>query len=274
MIVLHKYSGAGNVFVLLDGRGEDVSEFRLAERITELCNRYCTDGLMILVDDDTLDFGMEFYNPDGSGGMMCGNGGRCIAAFADSLGIRPSDGRKYHFRAPDGPHGAEILSHEKGGRKIVRLRMKDVDDFHPVLKGWYVDTGTRHYVQFVPDVEAVDVDKEGRRLRWNDVFAPIGSNVNFVSRDASGVLHVRTFEKGVERETLACGTGITASAIADWLDRDCASDVERAAFITTDSALRRSVRARIDDLSVDFRPDNGRITEVFLTGPAEEIPLT
>lgn len=113
-VKLYKMSGAGNDFVVLDGRGVDVSEFRRPERIAELCREYRTDGLMIL-DNGGADFRMEFYNPDGSGGMMCGNGGRCIVAFADWLGIDPSAPDHYTFLAPDGLHSAEILSRPESG---------------------------------------------------------------------------------------------------------------------------------------------------------------
>ena len=113
-VKLYKMSGAGNDFVVLDGRGVDVSEFRRPERIAELCREYRTDGLMIL-DNGDADFRMEFYNPDGSGGMMCGNGGRCIVAFADWLGIAPSTPDHYTFLAPDGLHSAEILSRPESG---------------------------------------------------------------------------------------------------------------------------------------------------------------
>ena len=366
MIELHKYSGAGNTFVVLDGRGEDVSSFRRPEVISDLCKRFglpeahgpvrpfgaippttwappgkpgtcptpCespqgtfaltgavtgdhavrglpanltakpADGLMILGADAEADFSMEFYNPDGTGGMMCGNGGRCIVAFADSLGIRPADGKLYRFRAPDGPHEAEILS-RSDGRLTVRLKMIDVHEFYPVLDGWFVNTGTRHFVKFVPDSDAVDVDSEGRRLRWNEAFAPIGANVNFVSLDPDGALRVRTFEKGVEGETLACGTGITASALAAYLaSRERGKNIidlfghrERGkSFLGQKKCPRNSfppfstipthtaslpaptgnpvsfmIQARQDRLSVDFIPEADSFTEVYLTGPAEEL---
>ncbi|MBR5075545.1 MAG: diaminopimelate epimerase [Bacteroidales bacterium] len=343
---LHKYSGAGNDFVVLDGRSEDVSAFRTPECIAALCDRKSgflpavaqaaessrraagnyfsgrfaekpisappsaagmrrgADGLMILTDDPEYDFRMEFYNPDGSGGMMCGNGGRCIVAFADALGLKPRDGRVFRFQAADGPHTAEILARE-GARKTVRLRMIDVHTFYPALDGWFVDTGTRHFVRFVPDADAVDVEEEGRQARWDPVFAPVGANANFVSVDPDGTLRVRTFEKGVEGETLACGTGITASAIAAYLvsSQAHASELDNT---SADSSLRaggpsfagheKSVRqilghpcsttpahesafgvsydiqARIDRLAVEFRPlpDGSGFTDVYLTGPAEE----
>jgi diaminopimelate epimerase len=315
MAELHKYSGAGNDFVVLDGRTEDVSAFRSPERIAALCDRergfaaadgrVGADGLMILTDDPDYDFRMEFYNPDGSGGMMCGNGGRCIVAFADALGIAPADGRVYRFVAADGGHTGEILSRD-GACKTVRIKMIDVRTFYPVLDGWFVDTGTRHFVRFVPDVEAVDVETEGRTARWDPVFAPVGANANFVSVDPDGTLRVRTFEKGVEGETLACGTGITASAIAAYLTgiisaESAAESSRRAAgnYFSDKFAekpisaplsaadpvrengsetaaagpcgIRYEIQARIARLGVDFRAGGDCFTDVYLTGPADEI---
>ena len=285
MLQLHKYSGAGNDFVVLDGRTEDLSAYRSPATISALCGKFGTDGLMILSDDVDYDFRMEYYNSDGSGGMMCGNGGRCIVAFADALGIRPRDGQMYYFLAADGPHTGEILARD-GDRKVVRIRMIDVRTFHPALDGWFLDTGTRHFVRFVPDVEAVDVEEEGRRARWDPAFAPVGANANFVSVDAEGVLHVRTFEKGVEGETLACGTGITASAIAAYLV-GCGSAVSqpftRAGSGTSEAPgpdsgetaaaepTRYEVQARIARLAVEFVPKGDCFTDVYLTGPADEI---
>ena len=281
MVQLHKYSGAGNDFVVLDGRTEDVSAFRSAERIAELCDRRSgfaaadgrigADGLMILTDDPDYDFRMEYYNSDGSGGMMCGNGGRCIVAFADALGLQPADGRVFRFVAADGPHTGEILARD-GDCKTVRIRMIDVHTFHPALDGWFLDTGTRHFVRFVPDVEAIDVETEGRQARWDPLFAPIGANANFVQRLPGGGIKVRTFEKGVEGETLACGTGITASTIAAWfsageISRQARNDKKDASLGRNDS-VHTPVRARQDDLSVDFTPVGpDTFTAVYLTGP-------
>jgi len=254
---LYHFSGAGNNFIVLDGREAEID--REVARIQALCAQYHTDGLMILGCEDGYDFRMEFYNPDGSGGMMCGNGGRCITAFADELGIHPADGKRFHFLAPDGPHTAEILEKNEQGW-IIRLQMKDVEGVKAVLGGYFLDTGTRHFVQFVPDTEAVDIEQEGPRYRWDPAFAPQGANANFVERRPGGGLRVRTFEKGVEGETLACGTGITASAIAAWFD---------ATESAIGSPVHTPVRARQDDLAVDFTPlGHDRFTGVFLTGPA------
>ena len=270
---LYKFSGAGNDFVVIDGREGDVSSFREVARIEALCREFKTDGLMILgqempdqvghdgvvvmadPDRPSVDFTMEFYNPDGSGGMMCGNGGRCIVAFADYLGIRPASGDVFLFRAPDGLHTGEILERPEDGLWEVRIKMIDVHGVTPMLGGLFLNTGTRHFVKFVDDVEQVDIDTEGKALRWDPAFAPIGTNVNFVHVAPDG-LHVRTFEKGVEGETLACGTGLTASAIAAY-----------AAGVIPDADVR--LRARQDWLSVSFTPDSDeKFTDVYLTGPA------
>ena len=216
---LYKFSGAGNDFVVIDGREGDVSSFREVARIEALCKEFKTDGLMILGSGDAeVDFTMEFYNPDGSGGMMCGNGGRCIVAFADYLGIRPASGDVFLFRAPDGLHTGEILERPEDDLWEVRIKMIDVHGITPMQGGLFLNTGTRHFVKFVDDVEQVDIDTEGRALRWNEAFAPVGTNVNFVHVAPDG-LHVRTFEKGVEGETLACGTGLTACALVAMMIR-------------------------------------------------------
>ena len=293
---LYYFSGAGNDFVVIDGREGDVSEYRDVARIQALCREYGTDGLMILTlrqaqgpdgepvepQGPEVDFTMEFYNPDGSGGMMCGNGGRCIVAFADYLGIQPSyhselvDGsvpvvRQAHhpvpepvegflFRAPDGLHTGEILERPEEGLWTVRIKMIDVQGIKPMLGGYFLNTGTRHFVKFVDDVEQVDIDTEGKALRWDPAFAPVGTNVNFVHVAPDG-LHVRTFEKGVEGETLACGTGLTASAIAAY-----------HAGLVPESSVR--LRARQDWLSVNFTPGaDEKFTDVYLTGPARLVEI-
>jgi len=300
-VKIHKMSGAGNDFVVMDGRGKEMDEFREAERIRELCREFRTDGLMILLEgmspSDHTDFQMEFYNPDGSGGMMCGNGGRCIVAFADWLGISPSEPGHYRFQAPDGLHTAEILSRpdsgcgttDTGKQWTVRLGMIDVDGIREVLGGYFLNTGTRHFVKFVEDVDAIDMATEGKALRWNEAFAPEGANVNFVQRMPDGTLKIRTFEKGVEGETLACGTGITAAALAAWFAGILPGDTDaghsdgqcrdRRPLVGHGTALCPSRLApagirlqarRGDILSVDFIPDGpASFRSIHLTGPAE-----
>lgn len=231
---LYKYSGAGNDFVVLDGRAghcdaAELEHYRDASAISALCDRGSgfraadgrvgADGLMILGQEPGFDFRMEFYNPDGSSGMMCGNGGRCIVAFADFLGLVPSEGKIFRFIAADGVHTGEILSRD-GGLWEVRLGMIDCLEYGPALDGWFLNTGTRHFVKFLDcgeALESLDIDAEGPRYRHDPAFAPVGANANFVSVLPDGRLKVRTFEKGVEAETLACGTGLTACALASWL---------------------------------------------------------
>ena len=230
--------------------------------------RIGADGLMILSGADGYDFSMEFYNPDGSSGMMCGNGGRCIVAFSSFLGLVPADGKVFRFVAADGAHTGEIVSSE-GDVETVRLGMIDCSEYHPVLDGWFLNTGTRHFVKFVDDVESLDIESEGKRYRWDEKFAPLGVNANFVQRLADGSLKVRTFEKGVEAETLACGTGLTACAIASWLD---SHEGSRETAASSWGSVRVDLHARIADLKVDFKaPEraDAAFKEVFLTGPAE-----
>ena len=282
MNTIYHFSGAGNDFVVIDGREGDVSEYRDVARIEALCKEYKTDGLMILGqempgqaghDGVIVDFTMEFYNPDGSGGMMCGNGGRCIVAFADYLGIKPAAVKRtaegvtaapgvFLFRGPDGLHTGEILARPEDGLWEVRIKMIDVHGITPTLSGYFLNTGTRHFVKFVSDVEKVDIDTEGKALRWNPAFAPVGTNVNFVHAAPDG-LHVRTFEKGVEGETLACGTGLTACAL-----------VAHHAGIPTDTPGAYRLRARQDWLSVNFTPEaDEKFTDVYLTGPARLVEI-
>ena len=274
-MTLYKYSGAGNDFIILDGRNEDVSEYRCAGAISSLCSRekgfvaadgrIGADGLMILSESGTTDFKMEFFNPDGSGGMMCGNGGRCIVAFAESLGIRPGNNSEYVFEAADGIHTAAILGKD-GNVCTVRLKMIDPFGLHQCEEGWFINTGTRHLVRYVDNLDSLDVAAEGSRLRHLPAFAPEGVNVDFVSVFLGGSeehldklasnsnLSIRTFEKGVEAETLACGTGIVAAAVVH-----CHVNGLKAPQTV-------SVKARQDTLSVDILHDG-----VWLTGPAELI---
>ncbi len=258
--MLYQFTGAGNNFVVLDGRQADMADYRRTSRIVELCAQYHTDGLMILTtphQDGPIDFEMEFYNPDGSGGMMCGNGGRCIVAFADYLGLKPAaaDGT-WLFQAPDGPHTAKILNRDGQGTWTVRLKMIDVNGVTEMKGGYFLNTGTRHFVKFIRDVDALDIETEAKPLRWDADFQPEGTNVNFVETTPEG-LKVRTFEKGVEGETLACGTGLTASAIA--------AHFAGVPGQAGESHYRLQCR-RGDWLAVEFEKG---YKNVYLTGPAE-----
>lgn len=260
----YKYQGAGNDFLIADNR--DGSICLSAEQIAFLCDRRYgigADGLMLLEDSEDCSFRMVYYNSDGSGGMMCGNGGRCIVAFAADMGITD-----YEFEAADGLHTAQILASEGKGR-IVRLKMKDVAEISHYeslsgvsvsSEGYFLDTGTRHYVRFVRGIEDYDIVTEGRELRHNAVeLQPAGANVNFVEPYVGGI-RIRTYEKGVEDETFACGTGIVASCIAAYVEGICPSSCD-------DGRVRYEVKARRDDLAVDFKPSEVA-EDVYLTGPA------
>lgn len=281
MLKFYKYQGAGNDFLIADNRDGAVahadgcliyndgdSESRLM--ISDICDRRYgvgADGLMLLESSDKYDFRMTYFNSDGSGGMMCGNGGRCMVAFASDRGLEHFD-----FEAADGFHSAEILSSE-GKMKTVRLKMKDVSEYchHDVLsgvdvpsEGWFLETGTRHYVRFVKNIGEYDIVDEGRNIRFNaEELKPVGANVNFVEPSEAGI-KVRTYEKGVEDETYACGTGITASAIASYLSGVSPSEV------MPDGRVRYDVYAKRDRLAVDFIPltTSDEFHDVWLTGPA------
>lgn len=263
MMTFHKYQGAGNDFLIADNREGLIN--LSPEQIASLCDRRYgigADGLMLLENEDGYDFRMVYYNSDGSGGMMCGNGGRCIAAFAADLGISGNSEDGMRFIAADGPHIAFVTGYE-GATKTIRLQMKDVaaSDVYP--DGIFMDTGTRHFVRFVENYDSLDVVAEGRRLRYEERFAPIGANINFVSPFCGGI-NVRTYEKGVEDETFACGTGIVASCIASYQNGIKPSE-------SSEGRVLYEVQAKRDRLSVDFIPvDDGQklAEEVWLTGPA------
>ena len=306
-MTFYTYHGAGNDFLIADGR--NCAPELDAARITAFCDRHTgvgADGIMVLENDRELDFRMRYYNSDGSGGMMCGNGGRCIVAFAADLGFR-----HFSFNASDGPHSAELVEsaeHEAFSAvpRVVRLKMRDVagavpylyesqlagnaescssDDCQSPAYDWFLDTGTRHLVRFVDDVAGYDVSGVGRQLRHDPRFAPVGVNVNFVqvndsTSDGGMSISVRTFEKGVEDETLACGTGIVASALARWIAGHlglmeagrgiCGSCVCEASCIP----CRVDVHARIADLSVTFTPSLPKKQDMVSVQPARSIPFS
>lgn len=281
-----KYEGAGNDFVLL--RDADVT----ADDVRALCDRHRgigADGLMVLSDAPGYDFRMTYYNSDGGRAAMCGNGARCIALFAHHLGI---GGRTLRFIGSDGEHTARIIS-----EKVVEVGMCDVEGVERSGEGWVLDTGVPHYVEFVEDIDAVDVAARGREIRFDARFAPEGVNVNFAAID-DGVLRVRTYERGVEGETLACGTGATAVAIAAYLRSGEASEcapadgapaknadnrIGGAVFVLADGGhevvervaksemVTIEVRVAGGDLRIGFTPSCDGFRNVTLTGPARRV---
>ena len=267
----YKYQGAGNDFLIADNRDGFIN--LSTDQIASICDRRYglgADGLMLLENCEGYDFRMVYYNSDGSGGMMCGNGGRCIVAFAADQGIR-----SFRFIAADGPHYAEVVS-DDGVQKTVRLQMKDVDIccHHDSLAGvnvpsdgYFLDTGTRHFVRFVESLEEYDIVSEGREIRSKAAeLQPVEANVNFVE-PSDGFIKVRTYEKGVEDETFACGTGIVASSIAAYKSGIYPSE-------SIGSEIRYDVAAKRDRLSVCFKPSGrseGVVEDVYLTGPARYV---
>jgi len=207
-IPFHKYQGTGNDFVLIDQRKTRHLTRTDTKIIQHLCDRRFGiggDGLILLQNHPDHDFEMIYFNADGRESTLCGNGGRCIVAFAKHLGII---NQKANFLAIDGPHEATINGHD-----YVSLRMLDVPTFEQGEDYFVIDTGSPHYVVFVEDLDDIDVVENGQAIRYSQRFKKEGINVNFVEKQKDQLL-VATYERGVEDETLSCGTGVTAAAIA------------------------------------------------------------
>ncbi|MBN2697666.1 MAG: diaminopimelate epimerase [Bacteroidales bacterium] len=250
-----KYHGTGNDFIMVDGRDRDLS-FLNGETIRILCHRRFgigADGLILLMKSDAgPDFRMRYFNADGNEATMCGNGGRCIAAFAHDLGIISGD---TVFESIDGIHEASILPDQR-----IRLKLNDVNDVRVLEDGYFVDTGSPHFVKFVEQIDAIPVYARGRQIRSEERFKPGGVNVNFAETvQGTNRVRVRTFERGVEDETLSCGTGVTASAISSYLHN---KSKETDYLIIT----------RGGELEVSFRAGSEKIfTDIFLTGPVAHV---
>lgn len=250
MFEFYKYQGTGNDFILIDEwRGPKLPQDD-PDLIARLCHRRFgigADGLMLLRPHDQWDFEMVYFNADGQASSMCGNGGRCIAAFAHRLGYVD---RHCQFLATDGPHRAEV--NDDG----VRLEMRAVKDYQRQPTFAFLNTGSPHYVEFVPNVDTCAVVKNGRRIRHDPRFAPGGTNVNFVERRDEH-LYVATYERGVEDETFSCGTGVTAAALADHLDSGSADGIHRRTVVTKGGIL-----------GVQFTFSAGEFKNIWLSGPA------
>lgn len=249
-----KYHGTGNDFVMIDGRDQDTSQFNTA-LIRQLCDRRYGiggDGLIVLEEGGEADFKMRYFNADGREGSMCGNGGRCIAAFAFQLGICI---REANFEGVDGKHHATLLPDGH-----ILLRLKDPDGFTKLADGYLLDTGSPHFVKFIRGLDELDVAHEGKKIRHQSRFGPGGVNVNFVEPgSAPECISVRTFERGVEAETFSCGTGVTAAAICSYF------------HLKTDK-ITYDVQTRGGSLKVSFKArTKNRFTDVYLSGPAVQV---
>ena len=247
IIEFFKYQGTGNDFIIIDDRKED---FKISnhEFIRRLCDRRFgvgADGLILLRNHETFDFQMIYFNSDGLQSSMCGNGGRCIVTFAKTLGLISNSST---FMAIDGPHKANIKNSD------IYLQMKNVNSIKLLDDGIFLDTGSPHYVKIVDNLELIDIYQEAKKIRNLSIFKHDGVNVNFVSYK-NGKIELRTYERGVEAETLSCGTGVVAAAIVlDYTHKI----KEKTVSVKTNGGL----------LDVNFEEFNGVYRNIWLKGPA------
>lgn len=252
----YKYQATGNDFVIIDNREGKINIDE--DHVRRICDRKFgvgADGLMLLEPHDSLDFHLQYYNSDGSQ-SLCGNGSRAAVSFASKIGAING---KTSFDAYDGPHDAELR--ENG---VVKLRMSDVNQVRKINDDYFINTGSPHYVRFVTAVKNYPVVEEGRSIRYSEEFKPGGTNVNFVELMGDNTIFVRTYERGVEDETLSCGTGVTAAALA-------------ASFVGYTSPVK--IKTLGGELSVDFQTGRsglstgqpGTFIQVFLSGPAKMV---
>ena len=249
-IRFYKYQGTGNDFVIIDNR---LRQFPLKDKklIEHLCDRRFgigADGMILLETDEVSDFKMVYYNSDGNESTMCGNGGRCIVSFARFLGIIEDETT---FVAIDGLHRATING------AIVHLKMQDVLEIKVKPDTLFMNTGSPHHVQMVKGLSQFNVVKEGAKLRYG-LYGKTGSNINFVEENKDGEFSVRTYERGVEDETLSCGTGVTAVAIA---------------MHTLGRTKKSKIKVHVlgGELEVSFVPANQGYEEIYLIGAAKQV---
>ena len=250
-ISFSKYQATGNDFILIDNRQNSFSK-NDTKAIARMCHRRFgvgADGLILLETDNSADFRMVYFNSDGKPGSMCGNGGRCITAFAKQLGILENTGV---FMASDGPHPVRIQE------QIVSIQMQEVTEIREKEAYSFLDTGSPHHVQIIHDLDELDVKKEGARLRYG-LYGKKGSNINFVQPLQDNRFKVRTYERGVEDETYSCGTGVTAVALA----------MHHKGIYAIEEAHIETVGGQ---LTVQFsNTEKGAYGNIWLTGPAVEV---
>lgn len=245
----HKYQGTGNDFVIIDNRNNSFNRSNNA-LVKLLCDRKFgvgADGLMLLQNHKDYDFEMVYYNADGYEGSMCGNGGRCLVKFAYDI---KAIGETTTFIAVDGEHEASVINGK------VHLKMIPVNDIENNDTFDFMDTGSPHYVEYVTDIENLNVVEKGSNIRYNERFKEVGTNVNFVEINGDSQLSVRTYERGVEDETLSCGTGVTACALS-------------ASLKGHKSPIHMKVQG--GELAVSFEKTKTGYNNIYLIGPAEKV---
>lgn len=250
LIEFYKYQGTGNDFVMIDNRMAIFPKENV-ELIAQLCDRRFGiggDGLILLENDYDSDFKMVYYNSDGNQSSMCGNGGRCLVAFAKELKVIENS---CSFIATDGLHYATIATDG-----LVSLQMIDVASVKIDPDYVFLNTGSPHHVQFVEDLENYNIKENGAAIRYGDLYGKEGSNINFVKQIDADTFSLRTYERGVEDETLSCGTGATAVAIAMNITGK-----------TKATAINLNVEG--GKLEVSFDKNHNNFTNVFLKGPAK-----
>lgn len=249
-ISFYKYQGTGNDFVMIDNR-KYTFPAENETLVKHLCDRRVgigADGLILLQDHPDYDFEMVYYNADGRVGSMCGNGARCTVRFARQLGVIEDVAC---FLAADGEHQASVE------RDLIQLKMNDVHGVERIGDDYYLNTGSPHYIRFVDDVQSIDVFKEGRAIRYNDRFAAVGTNVNFVQKTGDNEIFVRTYERGVEDETLSCGTGVTAAALVAGME-----------------GMQSPIKVKVlgGELEVAFQQSGEEgFKYIYLIGPAKQV---
>jgi diaminopimelate epimerase len=249
--LFYKYQGTGNDFVMIDNR-LGAFDKKNSDLIAHLCNRRTgvgADGLILLESESDYDFRMVYFNADGNESTMCGNGGRCIVAFANFLGIIEST---TEFIAIDGPHLARIKD------AYVELKMQEVSTVTTNENYYILDTGSPHYVALQSGLQAIDMNTEGSKIRHSAPFDTSGVNVNFAEKINNDTFAVRTYERGVEGETLSCGTGATAVAIAMYHSNQTSS---KSITLETQGG----------NLQVRFEPLASSYSDVWLCGPTKQV---
>lgn len=254
-VKFQKYQGTGNDFILIDNRAENFNKEDI-NLIKKLCDRKFgigADGLILLQDKEGYDYEMVYYNSDGKKSSLCGNGGRCLAFFAKQLGIIKKQAK---FLAIDGDHEVLISDFSDKHSSLIKLKMSNVETYEITDNSVFLNTGSPHYVVLSNNVLNMDVLGEGKKIRYSEPFKKEGTNVNFVQK-INEQIFVRTYERGVENETLSCGTGVTASAIAANL-LNLISQQDKFCKIKTLGG----------DLTVYFEKSGNIFINIWLEGPA------